>query len=161
MKVVWTCAETDCASQAWPSLFRQLGDPWGAAGSLLVLGKVYFARGELGTGQDLVTEALATCGRLGDLYGVAECLDAAGEAFETLNPRVAASLLGGTESIRDRIGAPVPAIAAAPRTMLETALRERLGAENYEQFRAAGINVDPKALLAQAAASYRRPEVGG
>lgn len=131
-------------------LFHQLGDPWFTAASLLVLGMVNLTRGELGDGQHFLTEALETFGQLGDLYGVAESLETMAEAFETSNSEFAATLLGGAESIRDRIGAPIPAISAGRRTVLETALRETLGAERYEQFRAVGIDVDPKDLLARA-----------
>jgi DNA-binding CsgD family transcriptional regulator/tetratricopeptide (TPR) repeat protein len=90
-------------------LLRAADDQWGVANSLANLGHVMLAFGEPARAHDYFRQALEVRVRLGNLLGVAECLEGFAAAAVDDQPRHAVVLLGAAAELRERAGAPVPA----------------------------------------------------
>lgn len=90
-------------------LLRAADDEWGVANSLANLGHVMLAFGDPARAQGYFQQALDVRVRLGNVLGVAECLEGFAGAIVDGHPRRAVALLGAAAELRERAGAPVPA----------------------------------------------------
>jgi non-specific serine/threonine protein kinase len=90
-------------------LFRDAKDDWGAANALHNIGNVRLARGDPRGAEDFFRQALELRLRLGNVLGIAECLEGFATAAADRRPGQATSLLGAAEAMREQAGAPVPA----------------------------------------------------
>jgi tetratricopeptide (TPR) repeat protein len=90
-------------------LLRAADDEWGVANALANLGQIMLAFGEPARAHDYFHQALDVRVRLGNVLGVAECLEGFAGAVVADEPRRAVVLLGAAAELRDRAGAPVPA----------------------------------------------------
>jgi predicted ATPase/DNA-binding winged helix-turn-helix (wHTH) protein len=90
------------------AIYRELGDREGTANSLNNLGQVAAARGDYSSARALQEESLTIYRELGDRSGIAASMEAlAGIAFALGEPGRAACVWGGTERLREEIGAPL------------------------------------------------------
>jgi non-specific serine/threonine protein kinase len=120
-------------------LLRVANDEWGVANSLANLGHVMLAFGEPARAHEYFHQALDVRVRLGNVLGVAECLEGfAGAAVEG-KPRHAVVLLGAAAQLRERAGAPV----------------EASDQDRYDQLRARARDQQPGASYAAAWAEGR------
>lgn len=89
---------------------RELGDWWGIAASLCIVGTVAYGQGDYSAARTLHEESLAIKKEPGDNLGIAASLDGlACHAAATDQGRRAARLWGAVERLREEIGAPLPA----------------------------------------------------
>jgi len=90
-------------------LLREANDEWGVANALANLGHVMLAFGASVRAHQYFHHALDVRVRLGNVLGVAECLEGFAGSAVADQPRRAAVLLGAAAELRERAGAPVPA----------------------------------------------------
>ncbi|MCW3100938.1 MAG: putative ATPase [Chthonomonadaceae bacterium] len=88
---------------------RELGDKWGIARALTVLGNVAYLQGDYLAAQSWYGESLIIYQELGDKRGVAESFEGmAPILLVSGNARKAVYLFSAAESLRKKIGAPLP-----------------------------------------------------
>lgn len=112
----WAMGDLDKAATAHKEAlvqYQQIGETRGAAWSYTNLGWLAIARGQPAEAATNLDAALERYFALGDKQGTAETLEAYAE-LATLHraPRRAATLYGAAATIREQIGAPIPAIDA-------------------------------------------------
>jgi DNA-binding CsgD family transcriptional regulator len=127
-------------------LLRAANDEWGVANSLANLGHVMLAFDEPARANDYFHQALNVRVRLGNVLGVAECLEGFAGALVNDQPRRAVVLLGAAAELRERAGAPVPASEQARYDLLQERARQQQPEESFVAAWAAG-----RALTMQAA----------
>jgi non-specific serine/threonine protein kinase len=136
----WAMGELDQAADAHQEALRQyqqIGETRGAAWSYTNLGWLAIARGQLAEAAINLEAAQERYFALVDKQGIAETLEAYAE-LATLHgaPRRAATLYGAAATIREQIGAPVPAIdEARVRDARDraVAMAGETWAENYQR----------------------------
>jgi predicted ATPase/DNA-binding CsgD family transcriptional regulator len=112
-------------------LLRAGDDEWGVANALANLGQVMLAFGEPARAHEYFHQALDVRVRLGNVLGVAECLEGfAGAAVED-QPRRAVVLLGAAAELRERAGAPVPASEQDRYDQLRERARHQQSEESF------------------------------
>jgi predicted ATPase/serine/threonine protein kinase len=100
--------------------FRQLGDGWGVASSLSDLGNLSREQSDYAESQRLYAESIRTFCQLGHKRGIARVLECvAVSAAAQSDAPYALLMAGAAASLRQRLGAPLP---AAEQAKLETAL---------------------------------------
>jgi hypothetical protein len=131
---------------------RELGQTWGMAFSLWLLGGVARDRGDLATAATCYGEAVAIAARSGDqtLFSVG-LLGMAVVALQAGQPEQAARLLGAAEARRDAAGAWTYASARGGDRLTVEAVRAALGPDRFVALLAAG-----RALSWEAAAGEAR-----
>lgn len=144
-------------AQHWRALqlYGDIGDRHFSARVRIQLGYCAMAEGQQGDAARLITEALELTADLGDLWGIAECLEAAGALAAVAQPQPAAMLAGGADRVRQRIAMrPHPADARINERRMEAA-REALGDPVYDAAwnRGAHLTVEELQDLARTAAA--------
>jgi predicted ATPase/class 3 adenylate cyclase len=126
---------------------RQIEDRWGVTISSSNLAVVVLERGNRARSQALAREALAAFFDLGDLDGVAECLETfAAIAVVIAQPVVAGRLAGAAESLREELDSPKRPIDMEWLDGYLGRAREELGDRGFDDAVLGG-----KALSTQAA----------
>jgi len=110
------------------SLRRSLGDRWGIASSLNNLGSLACMQGNLPGARAMYEESLAIARDLGDRWCLVESLAGLASIAQTFaGPTGAARLWGGTERLREEIGAPLDRNERQRHDRLIAAARDALG----------------------------------
>jgi hypothetical protein len=121
------------------TLFRDIGDTYGLAMALRILGIVVHAQGDVTHATALHEESLALRRALGDLHGIAECLEGLADvAVAQQHLHQAAQLLGAAEALRAKIGAPLSPREQAKVAQHVSTVRARLGDAAFGAAWAAG-----------------------
>jgi non-specific serine/threonine protein kinase len=115
-------------------LCRAAGDEWDAANALHNLGHVMLALADVAQGRDYFRQALEVRLRLGNVLGIAECLEGFAAADVNAHPARATRLLGAAAGLREHAGAPVPAAEQARYAQLVERAR---GGQSADAFAAA------------------------
>jgi len=135
------------------AIWRQLGDRQGVSWALHKLGVAMLRLGDHQVARALLRESLSTASELHYSYGIAWTLEGLVEA-EVLLGRAepGVCLAGAAASLREEIGAPVPALweADLARTLAEA--RVLLGPEAYERVWAEGRRMHAEEAIVRALA---------
>ena len=145
---------------------REIGDVYSLASAQFTLGIVRQAQGDLAHALVLHASALRAYRDLRELWNVAMCLEAVASAACGLGDAAAAArLLGVSESLRTRIGAPVLAPERAAYDAAVAAIRAALGEPEFNENRAAGTTatldeaIATVEALAHASSAASRPDI--
>ena len=128
-------------------LLREADDQWGVANSLANLGHVMLAFGEPARAHEYFHQALDVRVRLGNVLGVAECLEGFAGAAVDDQPRRAVVLLGAAAELRERAGAPVPASEQGRYDQLHERARHQQSEESFEAAWAEGRTLTMQAAI--------------
>jgi hypothetical protein len=113
-------------------LRRQLGDPWGVAGSHVNLAVVRALAGDIAAARHHLREALAGFRGVSDPLGLCECLEAGAELARSEGRLVDAVLCcAAAESRRERLPAPLSPLHRQDLAGLLGELRAALGEEGF------------------------------
>ena len=129
---------------------REAGDRHGEARVLAHLGDVSADSGDHGEAEQLYQQSLALRTRLGDRIGMATVIERLAGVAED-RPARAAALLGGAESIREAIGAPRSAAAAARVDQFLAGLHRATDAPTVREAVESGRRSTMPQILARAA----------
>ena len=129
---------------------RQAGDRHGEARALAHLADVAADSGEQASAESLYRESLAMRTQLGDRIGMATVIERLAGVSED-RPERAAALLGGAEAIREGIGAPRSAAAAARVDQFLAGLHRASGPEAVRRALDEGRRATLSQILARAA----------
>jgi predicted ATPase/class 3 adenylate cyclase len=132
------------------SIHRQASDRHGEARVLAHLADVAADGGDQASAESLYRESLALRTQLGDRIGIATVIERLAGVSED-RPERAAALLGGAEAIRDGIGAPRSAAAAARVDQFLAGLHRTSGAETVRRALDEGRRSTLSQTLARAA----------
>jgi predicted ATPase/DNA-binding NarL/FixJ family response regulator len=113
-------------------LFRAIGDDWGASNSLANLGQVMLADGDRAGAAAAFREALQVQRALGDILHMPECFEGLAALAADRQARRAARLLGASEALRDRLGAPVAGVDQARLTDVVERVRRSIRPEAFQ-----------------------------
>ncbi len=128
-------------------LLREADDQWGVANSLANLGHVMLAFGEPARAHEYFHQALDVRVRLGNVLGVAECLEGFAGAAVDDQPRRAVVLLGAAAELRERAGAPVPASEQGRYDQLRERARHQQSDESFAAASAEGRTLTMQAAI--------------
>ena len=136
------------------ALFRELGNQWGTAESLSLLGQAAAVRSDYTTARTLYEESLDITKGAGDklnissyLEGLAGVVAAQGELIWAMR------LWGAAEALRDAMGTPIPPVYHAEYERAITAARDNLGEKAFAVAWAEGRSMTPdQAFAAQGTA---------
>ncbi len=131
------------------AILRELGYKREIAATLLTRAKAETARGNRAAAARFLDESLALAGEVDDKEGLAhglEALAALATACDAGGP--GARLLAAAETLREAIGAPLPAVYHGERERVLTALRGALEASTFEQTWSDGRALSPEAAVA-------------
>jgi len=112
-------------------LLRAANDEWAVANALANLGHVMLAFGQPTRAHEYFRQALEVRVQLGNVLGVAECLEGFAGAVVDDEPRRAVMLLGAAAELRERAGAPVPASEQARYDQLLEHARRQQSEETF------------------------------
>ena len=114
------------------TLLRDIGDQYGLAMALRILGTVVQTQGDVTHATALHEESLALRRALGDLHGIAECLEGLADvAVAQQHLPQAAQLLGAAEALRAELGAPLSSREQARVARHVSTVRAGLGAAAF------------------------------
>ena len=126
------------------ALFREVGDDRSLANSLANLGHTALALCDAARASDYFRQALELRQALGNMLGIAECLEGFAAAANAMGrPRRAARLHGAAEALREITGAPLPTADRAEYERLVDQIRRRLGGQTFSAEWAAGRATNP------------------
>lgn len=128
-------------------LLREADDDWGVANSLANLGHVMLAFGQPVRAHKYFHQALDLRVRLGNVLGVAECLEGFAGAAVGDEPRRAVVLLGAAAELRERAGAPVPASEQGRYDELRKRAADRQSEESFAVAWAEGRTLTMQAAI--------------
>jgi predicted ATPase/DNA-binding CsgD family transcriptional regulator len=145
-------------------LLRAVDDEWGVANALANLGQVMLAFGERARARDYFGQALDVRVRLGNVLGVAECLEGFAGAAVDDQPQRAVVLLGAAAELRERAGAPVPASEQVRYDQLRERARHQQTEESFAAAWAEGHGLTMQSAIELATRSepsqLEQPAVG-
>jgi tetratricopeptide (TPR) repeat protein len=131
-------------------LYVAIGDHHFQARAVMQLAYCLLTEGRLSGAAALLSEVLERTRELGDLWGIAESLEAAAAVAARTHPESAAMLAGGAQRIRERIGMnPHPADARINQRQLDEA-RATAGDATYDAARRCGADLTVEALQERA-----------
>jgi predicted ATPase len=142
-------------------LDRASGATGVVAYSSSLLGTVLLRTGRHGEAVALLRAALTTFAELGDVDGVAECLERLGEATLADDPATAARLLAASSTIRQREDVPLRPPDEAVATRLMHAVEAALDPALLAAARAEAAAMDLEAATAYALASTSAADIAG
>lgn len=134
------------------SLYRRLGDRRAEARMLAGLGDVAAHEGDLAGAAAVYRDGLALRSQLGDRAGVASMFERLAGVADG-EPERAARLIGMAAALRESIGAPLSAGAAAELDQFLAGLRQELGGDVLESAMAEGRRASLQAAIAYASGS--------
>ena len=133
-------------------LYRRLGDRRAEARMLAGLGDVAAHEGDHASAAAVYRESLALRSQLGDRAGVASMFERLAGVADA-QPERAARLVGMAVALRESIGAPLSAAAAAELDQFLAGLRQSLGPELLQSTMAEGRQTSLSAAIAYASRS--------
>jgi tetratricopeptide (TPR) repeat protein len=136
---------------------RGIGFEEGVAWSLNLLGVTMAAAGRGERAARLLRASLRRHRELGDRWRMASVLEAIADLIAAGDAPRAAQLLGGAGRLREAIAAPPPPVERPALESTERAVREALGAAQFDRWRAAGrrLSISELAALATAGRAAR------
>ena len=129
---------------------RGIGFEEGVAWSLNLLGMTMAAAGRGERAARLLRASLRRHRELGDRWRMASVLEAIADLIAPGDGPRAAQLLGGAERLREAIAAPPPPVERPALESTERAVREGIGAAQFDRLRAAGRRLSISELVALA-----------
>jgi predicted ATPase/DNA-binding CsgD family transcriptional regulator len=130
------------------AIFREVGDKGGSAKSLYRLASVVAFQGDDEVARALFEESLTLLREVGDKEGIASCLEGlAGVIAAQGEPAKAVLLWGAIESLREAMGAPIPAVERASYDRTVAVVRAQLGEETFAAAWAEGRTMTPEQAL--------------
>ncbi len=130
------------------AIFREVGDKGGSAKSLYRLASVVAFQGDDEAARALFEESLAILREVGDKEGIASCLEGlAGVIAAQGEPVKAVLLWGAIESLREAMGAPIPAVERASYDRTVAVVRAQLGEKDFAVWWAEGRTMTPEQAL--------------
>jgi predicted ATPase/DNA-binding CsgD family transcriptional regulator len=155
-------------------LYREIGHRQGLAQAFSLLARVIVVQGDYATARALYEESLAIAREIGDKMTIAVCLEGladmvvvrrAREASLTdvqsgeLSSLWAAHLWGAAESLREAIGAPIPAVDRATYERSVKRAHAQFGAQAFAKAWAAGRTMSLEEVLAARAGAVSAQQV--
>ncbi len=136
------------------TLFRDQGDQASTAIVLRNLGTVARLNGDANEATRQYAASLRRHHALGNLLGVAECLEGVSLVTGTLGGRWAEAvrLAGAAAALRGAMGVPLPAVDRVPVDRLLAEARRTLGEKAFTAAGAAGAALTPEQAIAEAVA---------
>ena len=133
------------------AIFREVGDRGGSAKSLYRLASVVAFQGDDEVARILFEESLTLLREVGDKEGIASCLEGMAGVIAAQGEPVRAVLLwGAIESLREAMGAPIPAVERGSYDRTVAVVRAQLGEKDFAAAWAEGRTMTPEqALVAQ------------
>jgi predicted ATPase/DNA-binding CsgD family transcriptional regulator len=130
------------------AIFREVGDKGGSAKSLYRLASVVAFQGDDEVARALFEESLALLREVGDKEGIASCLEGLAGVIAAQGEPVRAVLLwGAIESLREAMGAPIPAVERASYDRAVAVVRAQLGETDFAVWWAEGRTMTPEQAL--------------
>ena len=127
-----------------------------AAQALMQLGYLSLLRGDVAGARPILERSLIISHELRFREGMANCLDAlAAVALREGDTERAATALGGSDALRESVGAHVWPLLRSERDAIEAGVRRRLGDAAYTRARDAGRTLSQAELIARAIDSAR------
>jgi predicted ATPase len=138
------------AAEALDIAERILNEPL-AAQSLMQLGYLALLRGDVAGARPILERSLMICRGLRFREGMANCLDAlAAVALREGSPERAATSLGGSDALRESVGAHVWPLLRAEREAIVDGVRRRLGDTAYGRAWETGRTLSHAELISRA-----------
>jgi hypothetical protein len=131
--------------------FRERGgDQYIAAQTFQSLGSLARIRGEDASASSLYAEALHRFNDLGDLGGVAWCLEGVAGASGGRHPEAAARLFAAADALRALITAPLSSGERPDHDKVVASIRSSMGESSFELAWSAGVGLSLDSALAEA-----------
>jgi predicted ATPase/class 3 adenylate cyclase len=140
------------------ALYRKTGDRRGIAIALHSRGRAALQQGDELYAQELFSESLAIYHEIGDQHGLVYCLEALADlSARQAHPDQAARLLGGTEVLREAIGAPLPPAEQPDHERAWARLRADLGESAAADAQHQGRRLTVDQIIADLMHAERQP----
>jgi predicted ATPase/class 3 adenylate cyclase len=129
-------------------LYRQLGEKEGVARALMNKGDCLRKKGELSEAAETLRKSLGMWRELGDQWDVSDCLDGLSAVYiDQKDFEIVATLVGGSEALREAIGAARPATEVAIHDDRLAATRAALGDAAFERAWDAGYRMSMDEII--------------
>ena len=130
-------------------LFREISDQWAIAYTLLGLARVVLLQGDAVTAQTLTEESRAISIELGNLGGIASCLERLAEISAEQEQLVwAVLLLGAAENLRETTEISFESMQRADYERVVNTVRNKLGEETFNSMWLQGRRMTPEQAIA-------------